>query len=780
MRQIPNTNYEHQMIVKSSHTPNGYGRPYPPSASASTDSSINLSEIWNTIRQGKWIILATCVAITAAVAAYTFAMTPVYQAGSIVSVKTGGAMVPGVMSGIEERSLTTELGLLRNSGELSVRVAERLVETASAMGTKEYFPILASEDEEKAPSVRDIAGQLRDRVRFNSYSDASMIGIVAESSAPEEAARVANLYAEEYKKFAQEGSRASLVAARDFLEEQVQQRLDQMSDLENMWKRFAQNRQTVTQGQTGERVVNDYTDLVSRREDVRFQLVKEEVDRKLLEEELKRVEPGLVNNVTSGVDTQIDLLNNKIAELQMQAEEYYAVNPSLRGNESDGDATLQDIINRKRQFEATRQELSEQLIEETLGSGAAGEEQLGYAARLRTSVIEKDLNLRRLQAELDAFDERIGSYDDRLGSIPDQTIEIEQLQRNRDIVEESYRTFSNELQKFQVAVQSDLGYVDVVRAALVPSLPVRPDPVKNIMLALLVGLILGTGFTFVRSAMHHRLQKPEDLSHLGYNLVGVIPSMQEEIQSSFKGQDAIEVDGKMLSTRLITLLNPWSTISENYRLIRTNVQMNGNGEGPQVLLVTSPEASDGKTVNSVNLAIAMAQTGRRTLLIDADLRRPSAHKLLGIENSLGLAEMLQFEWEAMPSPDQFATDVENLHFISAGRVKSPPPELIGSGRMQRLLKHFRKEFDLILIDSSPVLVATDAVLLSTLCDATVVVVSANRTEANALNAVRTMLDSVGVPVTGVILNRFDGKQTGGNYYGYGYSYSYGYDYRLQP
>ena len=176
----------------------------------------------------------------------------------------------------------------------------------------------------------------------------------------------------------------------------------------------------------------------------------------------------------------------------------------------------------------------------------------------------------------------------------------------------------------------------------------------------------------------------------------------------------------------------------------------------------------------------MAQSGRRTLLIDADLRRPSAHKLLGIENSLGLAEMLQFEWEAMPSPDQFATDVENLHFISAGRVKSPPPELIGSGRMQRLLKHFRKEFDLILIDSSPVLVATDAVLLATLCDATVVVVSANRTEANALNAVRTMLDSVGVPVTGVILNRFDGKQAGGSYYGYGYGYSYGYDYRLQP
>ena len=688
-------------------------------------------------------------------------------------------MVPGVMSGVEARSLVTEVGILRNSGELSQRVAERLVETASAMGTKEYFPILTSEDEEGTPSLHAIAKRLQDRVRFSSQLDMNMISILVESSAPEEAARIANLYAEEYEKFAQENSRASLVAARTFLEDQVDQRLEDLRDIESRWKSFAQNRQTVTQGQTGERVVQDYMDLVSRKEDTEFQLEMEQERRDLLEGELGSIEPGLVDNVTSGLGEQIDGFDERIAELQMQAEEYYAVTPSLRGNEVQEPA-LQEIVNRKESFEARRKELARRLVEEQLGSGAGGEERLGYAARLKAGVVERDLNIRQLQAQIAALNKRIDSYEGRLGSIPDQTIEIEQLERRRGMVEQWYNTFEKELQKIQVAEQSDLGYVDVVRSAVVPTLPVRPDPVKNIALALLVGLILGVGFTFVRAAMHQRLQKPEDLRHLGYNLVGVIPPMQPEIQSSFKGQEAIEVEGKQVSTRLITLLNPWSTISENYRLVRTNIQMNESGAVPQVLLVTSPEASDGKTVNSVNLAIAMAQSGRRTLLIDADLRRPSAHKLLGIENSLGLAEMLQFEWEAMPSPDQFVTDVENLHFISAGKVKTPPPELIGSGRMQRLLKHLRKEFDLIIVDSSPVLVATDAVLLATLCDTTIVVVSANRTEANALNAVRTMLDSVGVPITGIILNRFDGDQAGGNYYGYGYGYSYGYDYRLQP
>ena len=162
-------------------------------------------------------------------------------------------------------------------------------------------------------------------------------------------------------------------------------------------------------------------DLVSLREGVRFQFDQEKVDQQLLKAELERVEPGLVSisHVTSGVEKQIESLNNKIAALQMEAEEFYAVTPSLRGNEASAPA-LQDILNRKRQFESRREELSKQLIEETLGSGAAGEEQRSYAARLRTSLIEKELNLRRLQAELVVIDARIKAYEERQGSAPDQ------------------------------------------------------------------------------------------------------------------------------------------------------------------------------------------------------------------------------------------------------------------------------------------------------------------------------------------------------------------------
>ena len=171
------------------------------------------------------------------------------------------------------------------------------------------------------------------------------------------------------------------------------------------------------EGQLG--ILTEYADLVSRRQAVQFQLAQEKVDRKLLEEELERTGAKQVSDVTSGIDEQIDLLNGKIAELHMEAEEFYAATPSLRGNEAS-EPKLQDILDRKRQFEATRENLSVQLIEETLGSGAAGEEQLSYAARLRTSVIEKELNLDRLQVELAAIDTRISSYEKRQGSAPDQ------------------------------------------------------------------------------------------------------------------------------------------------------------------------------------------------------------------------------------------------------------------------------------------------------------------------------------------------------------------------
>ena len=747
-------------------------------ADPSGDTAINLKQIWEIIYRGKWIILGVCLLITGGAAVYTLRIPPTYEGTSIVAVDSRGTYMPGIQAPIEGRMVTTEVGVLGRSSELANRVASNILKAADSSGDKTLYPIVLSQPgSDVTLPVEDIATKLSRRVKFLPVSSESMIYIVAESTSPQEAAQIANEYATEYKEYAQEVSRASIVAARTFLEEQVRQVQQELSAIENQYESFANSRQVVTQGEAGERVVAEYINLVTQRDDRQFQLKNAENEKRLLEAELARVRPDLEGRVATGLQMEIDELQRRVVDLKLQAETYYKVDPSLRGNE-DRVAELKRIVDEINHWENRKNQLVQQLAEQTLSSGVSkpgGE--LDLAASLTSRINEIDLNINRLQYEIDLLEDRIASYGGRLGTIPRQTIENEQLQRRRELVESWFKMYQTELQKYLVAEQSDLGYVSLVRMASIPVAPVRPDVQKNILLALMVGLFFGTGLVFITRAVRNRLEKPEDVQALGYDLLGIIPPMEREIKTSFQGRKEIEVGGRKLSTNLLPLLQPWSTSSENYRLVRTNLQRGKAGEAPQLVLVTSPEMSDGKTVNAVNIAITMAQSGSRTLLIDADLRRPNAHRLLGRDKGPGLAEILEMSEDELPAFEHYRTDIRHLTFIPAGSSNTPPPELVGSSTMEELLIKAREAFDVIVIDSPPVLAATDALLLATRADSTIVVVSAQRTEPRALLAVRTMLEGVGVEAIWTLLNRFDSTKAGYDRYGLGYGYSYKYEYR---
>ena len=186
----------------------------------------------------------------------------------------------------------------------------------------------------------------------------------------------------------------------------------------------------------------------------------------------------------------------------------------------------------------------------------------------------------------------------------------------------------------------------------------------------------------------------------------------------------------------------------------------------------------GKSVTSVNLAATMAESGRRTLLIDLDLRRPSCHKLLGINRAPGFVDLLMNPGEFLL--EEFETPVRDLHFIPAGSTSTRASELVGSSVLRDGLHSLREMFDTIIIDSPPVLAVTDAVVISTLCDATIVVANASRTDNQSLTVTRQTLEAVGVNVAGVILNRFNGKNTNMRAYSvYGYDGTYGYSSQLE-
>ena len=226
-----------------------------------------------------------------------------------------------------------------------------------------------------------------------------------------------------------------------------------------------------------------------------------------------------------------------------------------------------------------------------------------------------------------------------------------------------------------------------------------------------------------------------------------------------------------------------SPIVEAYRQVRTNIHFSRPDTIVQTLLLTSAGAGEGKTVTACNLAVVMAQSGRKTLLIDADLRRPRTHKVFGLNRQPGLVELL-FEHGEIDI-ERFATGIDDLYIIPAGAITPNPSELLGSRRMRELIAQLRQHFDMIIFDTPPVMVATDPVLLATQCDATIVVTAAGRVETFELEQSMDALANVGAVVIGNLLNGFDASMAHGykykyKYYKYGYGSKYGSYYRSAP
>ena len=762
------------------------------SNAGSDDNTLDLGALWEAVKRSKWVILGTCVLVTALTAAVTMMMPQVYEAGAVVSVEREAAPARMMVGLNEQRDLSSEIGLLQNSGELARRVVSTIEDVAdTTQGVQ--FTLLAPVSEEEPYTQYAAILRLQEMVSFVPDQQQGLINIRVESQDPAEAALIANSFAQQYRLFSREMARAGVVAAREFLETQLEKRKDDIRAIENEWEAFARSNAIVTEGLDGQNVAAEYAELQSQRDALTFQLEQEKRTLSILEDQMERAQPSLRSAVlkeqeVQSLRTQIQALEDQIAELKARAEQYYINDPTLRGDESRV-RELAEIKRRIDGFEDRKMDLTEDLVEASRkASGTAGGvataegggiASIGQLGTLQGRIEEQTIKIEQTEAQIQALEDRISGYQGRLESIPRQTIQREQLDRRLTQAEQFYKDIAMELQRTIVTEESELGYVKIMRSAVIPMLPVRPNMKQNLVLGLLLGLGLGMGLGFVRQSMSWQIYEPDDIQAKGYSLVGVIPRMDREIKKTFNGSDVVEVEGRTLSTRLFPLLNPWSPITENYRLIRANLQFaaaknhRDHGQSSQIMMVTSPEPGDGKTTTATNLATTIALSGREVLLIDADMRRSNAHKMIGVERSPGLAQILEGETGLDTIIDD--TIIEGLHMLPAGEPSVPPTELLDSERMRGLLASVATLYDIVIIDTPPVLAATDPVVLAPNCDVVLVVASADKTDFRALSQVESTLEAVGTSIGGIIFNRYDATRAGGaNKYGYGYNYKYDY------
>lgn len=295
------------------------------------------------------------------------------------------------------------------------------------------------------------------------------------------------------------------------------------------------------------------------------------------------------------------------------------------------------------------------------------------------------------------------------------------------------------------------GKTQIMDKAEVPGSPIKPDKKKNIALAALVGLMVSVGIAFLMEYLDRTIKTEKDIeNYINIPLIGVIPKY-------------------VMEGLTITMSKPKAPASEAYKTLRTNIQYSSLDNDINILAVTSAGPGEGKTVTSCNIAVVLAQFGHKVLLVDADMRRPSVHKVFNISNKIGLSNLLI---EDLRIEDTGINVMPNLDILTSGTIPPNPSEVLASHKMTVFLSAMEKKYDSIIIDTPPVIMVTDAQVLATKAEGVMLVVCQGEATIDAVKKAKELLTSVNANVLGAVLNKVEHNGKGYGYYNY---YYYGHD-----
>lgn len=332
---------------------------------------------------------------------------------------------------------------------------------------------------------------------------------------------------------------------------------------------------------------------------------------------------------------------------------------------------------------------------------------------------------------------------------PDEQAQLSNLQQRRSADSATYATVVKNLEDVRGSQLARYESLAVVDSAVVPNKPIRPNKLLNTVLAAVLGLLLAIGLIFLLEYLDNSFKTEEDVGrYLGLPVLARI---------------AFRKNGKAGPNELITLRQPRAAASEAFRELRTNLMFSGVDRALKTIVVTSAVPGEGKTRTASNLAVTLAQAGHQCILVDADFRRPSVHRLFRRVDLRGLSNMI-LAGEIQPDLIR-TTELSGLRFVCSGTPPPNPSELLGSDRMVRITEDLVRSCDIVVFDTPPLNAVTDAAPLASRADATILVIEAGRTTRQTAAKAKDALDRVGAKIAGVVLNKV--KSEGETYY-YGY------------
>lgn len=376
--------------------------------------------------------------------------------------------------------------------------------------------------------------------------------------------------------------------------------------------------------------------------------------------------------------------------------------------------------------------------------------------------------MQQMQAQLGAINSKITELNSTLKQLPDLQRRYLQLYREVEVKQQLYTALLNSYQQLRIAKAGEIGNVRIVDTAVEPIKPIKPKKLIVLVLSLFVGGFLGTLIALLRNMMRSGIKDAAQIENeLDIPVYATVP--RSAIQES-----RVKLLKKKKSIPILAIKDSDDIAVESIRSIRTTIHFSLNEAKNNIIAVSGPSPEVGKSFLTANLGAILAQSGKKVLVIDGDMRRGYLHKYFNQETAPGLSEVLlgTSSLENAIKADAYP----NLYFISRGKNPSNPSELLGSQKFQSLLSELSSQFDHILIDTPPALAVTDGVIIAQSAGVNLLVVRHAKTQMKELELTINRFEQAKVKVNGVILNDV---QRGSGGYGYGYGYNYNYHYKAR-
>lgn len=395
---------------------------------------------------------------------------------------------------------------------------------------------------------------------------------------------------------------------------------------------------------------------------------------------------------------------------------------------------------------------------------------------LRKSVINKEAELALFKRRLESYKRAIDNYKKKNPEILSQSLELLRLKRSKEVYENIYNILLEKTEEQRIRSASSGAGIKIVDIARMPDSPIPKNETRYYFLGVILGLALGLSLAFILEFNDTTIKSNEDIErHLQLAVLGTIPHMTYNKREDIKVKRVISKSRNNKITthyprHLLNFYGDESVTAEAYRSLRTNLSFVSPDNPIQSMLVTSAGPSEGKSLSIANLALAYAQMGKKTILIDADLRRPVMHYVFGVKREPGLSDLFvnDMDYKAVIQP----SGKENLSIITAGTFTPNPAELIGSHKMTTHIDYFKNNYDIVFFDTPPIIAVTDATLLGTKLDGLLLILRSHKTSREVAEQAINNLRNVGVKCLGAVLNDINLSHRYSSYGYYKYYYHY--------